>query len=126
MISLSGYRDLLIYLLSLFNRYICSRVFLFNPPGEIRELHLHPNAPEELKRDVERLERTEAEVNQWFCVIVLGVAIPIMATTAEWVSRSLFQVLKWPTANYMVSSWMLSEMSGRMAVFNKSESSSGY
>ena len=66
--------------------YICSRIYLHSPPGDVRELHLHPDAPAELKEHAERLATTDPELNQWVCLAVLVLTIGIMAPTAEWVS----------------------------------------
>lgn len=67
-------------------RYICSRIFLHNPPGEGNsELAQHRLAPEALKERALEFETKEPEVNPWVCIAMLVVTIGIMAATAEWV-----------------------------------------
>ncbi|KAJ7095078.1 hypothetical protein B0H15DRAFT_827936 [Mycena belliarum] len=70
--------------------YICSRIFLINPPGEGNaELAHHKLAPEALKLRALELENEEPEVNQWVCIGMLCVTIAIMASTAEWLVDSV-------------------------------------
>ncbi|KAF9528625.1 hypothetical protein CPB83DRAFT_304938 [Crepidotus variabilis] len=71
--------------------YVCSRIYLHNPPGEdnAMALHLAPNAPEALKHEAELFKKREPELNQWVCIIMLLVALGLMATTAEWLVESI-------------------------------------
>jgi Ca2+:H+ antiporter len=71
-------------------RYICSRIFLHNPPGEDNALSLarHVDAPEELRERERHYETGDPEVKVWACLLMLAVTIAIMAATAEWVSYS--------------------------------------
>jgi Ca2+:H+ antiporter len=69
--------------------YICSRVFLHNPPGENFELAQHKLAPEALKERANEINESEPEVNQWVCIGMLIVTIGIMAATAEWLVDSI-------------------------------------
>ncbi|KAF8897209.1 hypothetical protein BD779DRAFT_1667217 [Infundibulicybe gibba] len=69
--------------------YICSRIFLHDPPGDDDALALHPLAPEALKREEEQLATERPEVNQWVCVVMLIISIGIMAATAEWLVESI-------------------------------------
>lgn len=74
--------------LILCNRYIGSRIFLHDPPGENNALQVHPDAPEAIKREEWRLANEDPEVNPWMCIGMLAVAVGIMAATAEMVSRT--------------------------------------
>jgi len=67
--------------------YVCSRVYLHNPPGEDNSLNLAtaPLAPEALKDHVARLRDEDPEVNQWVCISVLAICLGLMAATAEFV-----------------------------------------
>jgi len=69
--------------------YICSRIFLHNPPGENFNLSEHKLAPEALKERAKEIENSEPEVNQWVCIGMLAVTIAIMAATAEWLVDSI-------------------------------------
>lgn len=77
--------------LILISRYLCSRIYLHNPPGEedINGLHLAPNAPEELKRKAEHLRTKEPEVNQYVLIVMLLICLALMITTAEWLVHSV-------------------------------------
>ena len=66
--------------------YICSRIFLHDPPGDGNALRVHPNAPEELKRQEWHLAHADPECNQWVCIVMLILAVGVMAFTAEQVS----------------------------------------
>lgn len=88
-------RGLAILLLAV---YICSRIYLHDPPGSENNLHQHPLAPLELKREELHLATADPEVNQWVCLVMLALTIGIMATTAEWVSAaSAIYQSKWST-----------------------------
>ncbi len=67
--------------------YICSRIFLHNPPGANNAMRLHPNATKEMEEREEELAKKEPEVSQWVCIIMLIITIGLMAATAEWVRR---------------------------------------
>ncbi|KAJ7233131.1 hypothetical protein B0H12DRAFT_1260530 [Mycena haematopus] len=69
--------------------YICSRIFLHNPPGENFELSEHKLAPEALKARAKEIENSEPEINPWVCIGMLVVTIGIMAATAEWLVDSI-------------------------------------
>ncbi|PPR02488.1 hypothetical protein CVT24_002037 [Panaeolus cyanescens] len=75
--------------------YICSRVYLHNPPRDPNDptlgvgLHLAPLAPEALKDHAERLRREDPEVNQWLCLIVLTICLGLLGATAEWLVESV-------------------------------------
>jgi len=76
--------------------YICSRIYLHNPPGEKDPLSLAeaPNAPEALKEEVEHLLTHDPEVNQYVCIVALLIVLGLMATTAEWLLISTKAVRK--------------------------------
>jgi hypothetical protein len=65
--------------------YLCSRIYLHDPPGDEDNLHQHKDAPQELKEEEMRLATLDPEVNQWVCIVVLIVALALMAVTAEFV-----------------------------------------
>ena len=65
------------------SRYISSRIFLHNPPGEVQGTD--HNAPLEILHEEMHLEQEEAYVNPWFCSIVLVITIAVTAITAEMV-----------------------------------------
>lgn len=71
--------------------YVCSRVYLHNPPGEDTSLNLAtaPLAPEALKDHVARLRNEDPEVNQWVCMGMLAICIGLMAATAEFMVHSI-------------------------------------
>jgi len=69
--------------------YVCSRIFLHNPPGDDNALRQHPLAPAALKHEEEHLIATDPEVNQWVCIVMILISIGIMAATAEWLVESI-------------------------------------
>ncbi|KAJ6627510.1 hypothetical protein B0H10DRAFT_1994941 [Mycena sp. CBHHK59/15] len=69
--------------------YMCSRVFLHDPPGPDNGLHEHKDAPEEFKEMVEKMAEEEPEVNPWACLIMLLVTVTLMAVTAEFLVESI-------------------------------------
>ena len=71
-----------ILICSLFS-YICSRIYLHNPPGKSEELTRQITAPLMLS------QKKDPEVNQWVCLAMLIICIGIMAGTAEWVGGLL-------------------------------------
>jgi len=76
--------------------YICSRIYLYNPPGEDDPLCLAeaPNAPEALKEEVEHLLTHDPDINQYVCIAALLIALGLTATTAEWLVVSTKAVRK--------------------------------
>ncbi|KAF8204855.1 hypothetical protein BJ912DRAFT_1073151 [Pholiota molesta] len=69
--------------------YICSRIYLHDPPGDDDDLASAPNAPEALKERVALLRNGNPQVNQFVCMAVLAVSIGLMALTAEWMVESI-------------------------------------
>ncbi|KIK91699.1 hypothetical protein PAXRUDRAFT_830614 [Paxillus rubicundulus Ve08.2h10] len=69
--------------------YITSRIFYHNPPGEGHNMLNHPDAPQELKREENKLANQEPDVNQWVCLCFLAINVGIMAATAEWLVDSI-------------------------------------
>jgi Ca2+:H+ antiporter len=67
------------------DRYLCSRVYLHDPPGDEDNLHQHKDAPQELKEEEMRLATLDPEVSQWVAIPVLIAALALMAVTAEFV-----------------------------------------
>ena len=66
-------------------RYICSRIYLHDPPGDDDDLASAPLAPEALKERTLHLREHDPDVNQFVCMGILAIAISLMAVTAEWV-----------------------------------------
>ncbi|PPQ92382.1 hypothetical protein CVT25_008732 [Psilocybe cyanescens] len=71
--------------------YVCSRVYLHNPPGEDNALNLAaaPEAPAGLKEHIAHLKNDDPEVNQWVCIVMLAICIALMAATAEYLVESI-------------------------------------
>jgi Ca2+:H+ antiporter len=65
---------------------------LHDPPGDNNAFQVHPDAPEELKREELEFATLDPETNIWVCIAVLVVAVGVMAYTAEIVSCPLRQV----------------------------------
>ncbi|KIO20935.1 hypothetical protein M407DRAFT_15889 [Tulasnella calospora MUT 4182] len=64
--------------------YVCSRIYLHNPPGDGNALTLPPNATRaEVKQEKEK-EEHDPEVNPWAAVVMIVITVGIMAATAEW------------------------------------------
>lgn len=72
--------------------YICSRIFLHNPPGDGNILGLDSAAPAAMKEEAKELITTEPKANQWVLIIVLTISIAIMAATTEWLVESMESV----------------------------------
>jgi len=72
--------------------YICSRIFLHNPPGDDNALQLHPAAPAALKEQERKLAEEDPEINSWVCLGVIVIAIALMAVTAEFLVESIESV----------------------------------
>jgi len=79
--------------------YICSRIFLHDPPGEDNALHLHPTAPEALKEEERKLAEAEPEANSWVCLGAIVITIALMAVTAEFLVESIESVREEGTIN---------------------------
>ncbi|KAF5369774.1 hypothetical protein D9758_001318 [Tetrapyrgos nigripes] len=69
--------------------YICSRIFLHNPPGDDNAAQPRPNAPLALLHEEHHLLHGDPEVSQWVCIAMLVVTIALMAATAEWLVDSI-------------------------------------
>ncbi|KAF9008797.1 hypothetical protein BDQ17DRAFT_1236822 [Cyathus striatus] len=69
--------------------YICSRVYLHNPPGDDNALRPATNAPRELTHEEAQLEAEDPELNQYVCVVMIIITVSIMAVTAEWLVESI-------------------------------------
>ncbi|TRM68459.1 hypothetical protein BD626DRAFT_534501 [Schizophyllum amplum] len=69
--------------------YICSRVYLHNPPGDDNALRPSADAPAETKKEEQELEEDDPEMSQWITIVMLIVTIGIMAATAEWLVDSI-------------------------------------
>lgn len=67
-------------------RYIGSRIFLHNPPGDDNAVKVAPNAPLAYHKEEHHLIVVDPEINPWACMILLVITIALMATTAEFVS----------------------------------------
>ncbi|TFK43268.1 hypothetical protein BDQ12DRAFT_674681 [Crucibulum laeve] len=69
--------------------YICSRIFLHNPPGDGNALRPDAGAPAAVKHEEAHLEDTDPEVNQWVCIVMILICIGLMGATAEWLVESI-------------------------------------
>ncbi|PPR03874.1 hypothetical protein CVT26_000872 [Gymnopilus dilepis] len=69
--------------------YVCSRIYLHNPPGDENDLASAPLAPDALKEHALRLQNEDPEVNQYVCIAMLAICIGLMAATAEWLVESI-------------------------------------
>ncbi|KAF9452155.1 hypothetical protein P691DRAFT_661586 [Macrolepiota fuliginosa MF-IS2] len=69
--------------------YICSRIYVHDPPGEDNALRPAHDAPVAIKEHEEKLANEEPEVNQWVCIVVIIVAVALMAVTAEFLVESI-------------------------------------
>ncbi|KZS95242.1 hypothetical protein SISNIDRAFT_439283 [Sistotremastrum niveocremeum HHB9708] len=75
--------------------YICSRIFLHNPPGELTLHEYDAEAPEIKKEEQkvkEKLREEDPELNPWICILLLAVTIGIMAPTAEWLVDAVAEI----------------------------------
>ena len=72
--------------------YICSRIFLTNPPGEGNALEHHPSAPDAIKEKERHLAEADPEANSWVCVTVIVITIGLLAVTAEFLVDTLEHV----------------------------------
>ncbi|KAJ7499240.1 hypothetical protein FB451DRAFT_1548907 [Mycena latifolia] len=80
--------------------YVCSRIFLHNPPGEGNsELAQHKLAPEAMRDRALEIDNQDPEISQWVCLGMLCVTIGIMAATAEWLVDSVELLRKGSTIN---------------------------
>ncbi|KAJ3936922.1 MAG: hypothetical protein NXY57DRAFT_1034960 [Lentinula lateritia] len=69
--------------------YVCSRVFLHNPPAGGDSLHERSDAPEELKRLAHELEEKVPTANFTLSIIVSLFSVTLMAITAEILVESI-------------------------------------
>lgn len=69
--------------------YICSRIFLHNPPGDGNALLLDSAAPAAMKEEEKELDTKEPKANQYVLIVVLTISIAIMAATTEWLVESI-------------------------------------
>ncbi|KIJ33173.1 hypothetical protein M422DRAFT_35554 [Sphaerobolus stellatus SS14] len=74
--------------------YVCSRFFLYNPPGDGNSLALPPDAPEELRRIEHELAHEEPKINPWVGWLLLAVTVAITGVTAEFLVSSIETVLE--------------------------------
>lgn len=69
--------------------YICSRIYLHNPPGDGNALSLPPNATRAEVNVERKKEEADPEVNPWAGLTMIIVTVGIMAATAEWLLEAL-------------------------------------
>ena len=72
--------------------YVCSRIFLHNPPGDDNALELHPTAPDALKERERDLAVEDPKANSWVCLGAIAITIALMAATAEFLVESIERV----------------------------------
>lgn len=71
------------------DRYVCSRIYLHDPPGEDDDLASAPLAPDAFKDHAARFKEEDPEVNQFVAMAAIAIAIGLLAATAEWVGGFL-------------------------------------
>jgi len=69
--------------------YVCSRFYLYDPPGDGNLFMPHPDVPPEALRKQRELAEAKPEVNPWACIILLAITVALMAVTAEFVGGHL-------------------------------------
>ncbi|KZV70950.1 hypothetical protein PENSPDRAFT_664752 [Peniophora sp. CONT] len=69
--------------------YVCSRIYLHNPPGDNNALKVAPDAPIEERIKAEKLQEEVPEVNFYACVILLVISVALMGVTAEFLVESI-------------------------------------
>lgn len=67
-------------------RYVASRMYLHNPPGDNNALTVPHDAPQEIHHQEVELLEEEPLVNPWACMILLVITVGLMSVTAEFVS----------------------------------------
>ena len=70
-------------------RYVSSRFFLYDPPGDGDFLGVDTDIPDAVYREEEELAEEVPKVNPWVCLALLIVTVAIMAITASFVRVSL-------------------------------------
>lgn len=73
--------------------YICSRIYLHNPPGDGNALTLPPNATRAEVDLEKKAEEEEPDINPWAGIVMIVVTVGIMAATAEWLLEALEPVV---------------------------------
>lgn len=76
---------LVLTLINLTHSYICSRIYLHDPPGQDDDSMPHPEIPLEALRKEQELADAEPDVNPWACTILLVITVGLMGVTAEFV-----------------------------------------
>lgn len=66
-------------------RYVASRMYLHNPPGDNNALTVPHDAPQEIHHQEVELLEEEPLVNPWACMILLVITVGLMSVTAEFV-----------------------------------------
>ncbi|KAF8521153.1 hypothetical protein JB92DRAFT_3111300 [Gautieria morchelliformis] len=72
--------------------YICSRIFLYDPPGDMNVLTVAADDPEEVRRIEAELAEEDPKVNPWVCLLLLISTVAVMATTAVFLVASVEEV----------------------------------
>lgn len=67
------------------SRYISSRFYLHNPPGDRDSLHEREDAPAALRAEVEKMQKEKPVVNPWVCMIMLVTTVVLLGVTSEFV-----------------------------------------
>ena len=70
--------------------YVCSRIYLHDPPGQDDDSMPHPQLSPEALRKAEELAKAEPKVNPRACMILLSVTVALMGVTAEFVRLPVF------------------------------------
>lgn len=69
------------------DRYVGSRIYLHHPPGQTNVTATPGDPPKEAKDGEKENDEADEEpkMNQWSCLVVFLIAVPLTAVTAEWV-----------------------------------------
>ncbi|EJD50810.1 hypothetical protein AURDEDRAFT_143229 [Auricularia subglabra TFB-10046 SS5] len=69
--------------------YICSRIYLHNPPGHGNALQSYRTASEHVKEKAKEKEAKEPKVGPYVGALAIIICVALMAVTAEWLVDSI-------------------------------------
>lgn len=67
------------------SRYIGSRIYLHNPPGEGNALSMHKEVPHQERQRIEEESNKDPKVSLPVAVVAVIITVGLMAVSAEWV-----------------------------------------
>lgn len=76
-------------LTELAHSYVCSRIYLHDPPGQDDDSMPQPEISALALRREQRLAEEKPVVNPWACLIMLVITVALMGVTAEFVRFSV-------------------------------------